>query len=261
MAIALRAVGAQSATFGASVTLALPVGWQAGDLHVMVIGCKYDTTAINTPTGWDRALEITGGAGAAGVDTGTVRAVVFNRVAQAGDANQLVNWAPNPSPLLGAIIGYSKGVGDPAWETPIVGATAADTTGSATSYGTVTGSQTVALSTGDWFGQFTIFNGDAGTPGTRTLTVPGVTLGTYVTHFNDAGTTSSDDARWDVGTAPYSSGSASGAPTLARTWTTGNASFAGATVFFRLRAASATPPPVWARVATSNPALHRASRW
>jgi hypothetical protein len=237
MAVGFRAAGAvATGVTDPTAAVGLPAGATAGDLHVLVINLKSSTVTITTPTGWTALTngEVTGGAGTVGTDAGPNRVAVFTKVMATGDAAPTVDLSAAPNSYQAYILGFTKAANE-TWA-DVVCASASDTSGSATSYGTVTGNATIDLTTGDWAGQVTGFNGDAGTPGTRTFAVPGVTLGTYVARVDDVATTQGGDLRTDVGTAPYSSGTASGAPTLARTWTTGNASFAGATVFFRVRA-------------------------
>lgn len=242
MAIAFRAAGTDTGSnTDPTSSVPLPVGWQAGDMLVWIVNVK-STVAITTPTGWTAPTDsnVTGGSGSVSIDTGINRVAVFFREAQAGDTATTLDLASAPNVSQTRILAYSKGAGE-SWAA-VVCASGSDTTGSATSYGPVTGSTTIDLASGDFIGQVTGFNGDAGTPGTRTFSVPGVTLGTYSADSSDVATTVGGDLRTDAGTAPYSSGTASGAPSYERTWTSGNAAFSGATVFFRLRVTAASTP-------------------
>lgn len=243
MTIGFRAAGTITTGISAGpVTPALPVGWQAGDLHVMCVVTKANPPpqVLRLP-GWSTPINasITGGAGTVGATSGgPIQVTLLTRVARAGDAAPSVTLTSSPTPLQIFILGYTKDAGN-VWA-PVVCTAAGDTTGSTTSYGTVTGPDTLVYAAGDWLGEFTGFNDDAGTPGAATLTGgTGVTLGTLVARVANVATTTGSDGMVDVRDAPYSSGTASAGPTFGQAFTgTPIANFSGATIFYRLREAA-----------------------
>lgn len=256
MAVGFRAIGAETAgSVDPTGTVGLPAGLAAGDLLVWFVNLKSATVAVATPAGWSAPANsnVIGGAGTLGADAGPNRVAVFFRVADGTESAATLNLSAAPDVSHSYVMAYTKAA-DERWEFPPECAMAADTAGATTSYGTVTANVVLSITSGDWLGQVTGFNGDAGTPGTRTLAAPGVTLGTYVARLNDDVTTTGFDLRTDAGDAPYSSGTTTTATTLARTWTSGNANFSGATVFYRIRAVPISQPAVVTAVATVYPA-------
>lgn len=90
----------------------------------------------------------------------------------------------------------------------------------------------------------TLYNDDAGTPGTRTAAWPGMTLGTQNVRHNNLTTSTGFDARYDLIDYLAPTGTSSGAPTFASAWTSAIANYCGATLFIRLRIGAPGPPTV-----------------
>jgi hypothetical protein len=227
---------------------------------ILIVGTKATLPpTLTTPSGWTApsANQISGGAGSAGADAGANQITVLYREAQAGDTVPTLTLSASPSPGHGIIAAFSKGAAQ-SWVAP-TGATAADTTGSTTTYGTVTGSVTLSLAAGDALCAFTNINGDIGTwadPG-GTMAEAGVTFSGQSLLFNDA-TSTGNDGRM-IGTwARFLSGSASAAPTLSISYTSGGSSTSGCSVFLKL-SATGTEWPV--PVVPPREALNRASFW
>jgi hypothetical protein len=119
MAVAVRAVGTV-ATAGSNTTASpgLPAGWQADDIHVIVI--ETENEPVPAMTGWSNV-----GSGTINLATGTVTALTVRwRRAVGGDTNPVV-----PTPGAGAgthiiarVIGFSgcPTSGDP-WDVTLFG--------------------------------------------------------------------------------------------------------------------------------------------
>lgn len=250
MAIGFRGGAAIASGTGDPTTApGTPTGLVAGDLVIMLVGTKAATPpTANTPAGWTAPANNTGtgGAGAAGVDTGPVRVTLFYREAVTnGEAMPTVDLSAAPSPWMIKVLAYSK-LTQEVWD-PVVCAVAGDTTGSATSYDPAASGTVISFAAGDWLGYGDMINGDAGTPTLPgTLTVAGVILGAGVSRANDP-TTTGNDGRLMTGDFTYVSGTASGGPDRAVSYVSANASMCGVTVFYRLRVTA--PPQLHAHLA------------
>lgn len=242
MAIAFVGAGTGAAGTSLPVTVGLPGSVQPG--HMMALVCltkNSPTPTINDLAGWTKPANYTieGGAGSDQANGGLVRMSVLFREFQAGDAAPSVDASASSNPRQFQIFAWSKTAA--SWEAPVcVGA--ADTTGSTSGYDPPAASS-VALRAGDWLGAATALNDDSGTPGTPTLTVPGVALGS-LTNRGGGSTGLGNDSRFACHDAPVVSGTPTGGPDVAWPFTSTIADFAGCTVFFRLRETpQSTPGP------------------
>ena len=220
----------------------MPTGWQPGDLLVLVVSSKAATPpTLTTPSGWTAPSSntVTGGTGTAGADAGPLRVTMVYREAQAGDTAPTIDISAAASPTMAVILAFSKGLSD-IWAAPVC-TTASDTTGSTTTYGTVTGASTIDLASGDMLCAVDGINGDIGTWSSPqgTLTVTGCTLSGTTVLVNQ-GTTSGNDGRLTGAYVTYTSGTASAGPARSITYTSGGASTSGATVFWRLRVSTSS---------------------
>lgn len=246
-----------------SVAVPLPTGSTAGDMLILVIATKAATAGVAAPTapgpggGWTALKTITGGTGGGSTSTGgQVWIGTWYKEMAAGEANPTTGtFTAAPSPYSALCLGHTKAAGE-SWVAPLGGG-GGDTTGSTTSYGTVTSDVSMGGAVGDWLTQITWYNDDAGTFGTRTLAWTGLTLAAYASNgFTNITNVNGNQARTDSGGANVTAGSGTAAPTFASTWTSAIANFSGATVFVRLRV---TPNPIPAQVVVSNQALIRAA--
>jgi hypothetical protein len=243
MAIGFRAAGTSASGIAdPSTAVGLPAGIAAGDLLVLAVTVKLSTVTINAPDGWTAPPNntITGGTGAAGADIGTIRTSIFTRVVVGGETAPVVDFSAAPSPWLARTFAYTKAANE-TWAT-VLCTGGADTTGSATLYGAVTGAANLAVTTGDWIGAATGINGDAGTPTTPgTLAATGATLGTAVNRANSTATVG-NQSRLLTDDRPVTAGPETAAPTYQVTFSAANAGMSGGTIFYRLRVDTATAP-------------------
>lgn len=243
MAIAFRSASPTPNTTAADPlgAPALPTGAASGDMILLLIWYKYDTTTIaSTPTNWTKPSnsETTGGAGAANTDSGVGRIALYTREYDGVWSMPTLDLSGVPNAPCAHAAAYSKSAGE-TWDAVVCG-TASDTTGSTTIFDPPASSTTIELATGDVLGEWIGINGDAGTPTVPgSLTVAGVTLGTLTNRINFDITTG-QDAAVELSDAPYSSGTASAGPNCSVDYTGAvNANMAGAVTFFRLRVTAA----------------------
>jgi hypothetical protein len=258
MAIAFRGVAA-IASGGATDPLSapsLPASTANGDIVLLFVIVKYGSGAggvtINTPTDWtllNNGEAANSGLTNSGNDAGNVRAAIFWRIKDAGWSTMpAVDLSGTPNATMRGAISYSLGGGE-TWGTP-EGATAVDDSVGSTGIDPAASGTTLAFASGDWFGSFAAVNGDAGTLGTHTATVSGVTFGTQNNRL-DGTTSSGTDLRGHVVDKSYSSGTASAGPDGALSLTTGSASGAGVMVFYKLALAGGDADASPAVIATT----------
>ena len=246
MAIGYRAAG----TVGTAITdpatsPGMPAGWQAGDLHILIVTSKAATPpTVTTPSGWLAPANntITGGAGTVGATSGGPnRVTLFYREAVAGDTAPAIDLSAAASPTMAVILGFTKGAGE-TWDAPFC-AVGADTTGSSTAYSVSPNPlPSMTLNAGDWLCTADALNDEAGTlslGAAGVLQHPFATEGTFVTHL-DSPTSTGNDSRLVVESRPITTGSATPSG-IQRSFPASGAvaNFAGCSVIFRLRATAA----------------------
>ena len=93
MTVALAATGGPTYASGATLnhTVTMPTGIVAGDLLVLFVAVKPDTSSITTPSGWTLQGTFSGGGGTTGIDTGPTKVAVFTREATGTDPAPTVN--------------------------------------------------------------------------------------------------------------------------------------------------------------------------
>jgi hypothetical protein len=107
MAIAFGAAG--SAVVGTtSLAVPHPTGITAGQLLVLFVASKYPENPPALPPGWWFVGSASGGAGAAGVDTGTALASFYIRVADGLETGNLSVSIPSGSSCVGQMYRYTK---------------------------------------------------------------------------------------------------------------------------------------------------------
>lgn len=107
MAFLFNTAGASSAGT-TSLTLAYPASLAQGDILVMCITNKYPTNAPTVPSGWIALAENqgNGGAGAAGIDTGTVYATIFIRISDGTETGNVSVTITSGNSAVGVIMSY-----------------------------------------------------------------------------------------------------------------------------------------------------------
>lgn len=229
---------ASTATSGSSITPAWPATVNAGDLGVLVVLSKRGVT-ISTPSGWtlDPNAEFSGGAGADGANSGTVKATVFYKVAAGTEDGTTVTVSfsgGTTNVVTGRIGTYQNATG--SWS--IAAANGADSAGGNSGW-TATTSSDPGITANDLI--IALFGCNSSTPthSAESLTTSGVTYGTLVEQL-DAGVASGDTVRFVLCEVPVSSGTSSGNTTFAGTASTNGTNYpAGPIILLRLREVSA----------------------
>ena len=237
MAIAYGSAAGASAWVGNSFSHGLPSATAVGDMLVLVVSIKSTTNTLpNAPTGWDKIGSASGGVGTFGVDTGPCGIAVYTKVATTAGA-QSVTIPSVPSGGGGSADGavlsmnFTKSAGE-TWATP-TGSVGVDTT-SGTSW-SITGDASMSVVAGDVVFEADILPSDAMTISSKTISIPGATLGantggssTPITAGNDNYTRTSYSAV---------TGAGSGVPTVTGTLNTASG---GPAVMVRLSVAAAS---------------------
>lgn len=217
MAWTYQSQSSAPATGTTSLAVPYPSGIAAGDLLVLGIANKYPANAPTTPAGWTLRSggQTSGGSGASGVDTGSVYASQYYRLADGTESGNLSVTITSGNAAVGVILRFS-----PAAGYTLDTANMQASNGSDNSAGTawsVTGGNSIspALSGGSTYVVVTGVNTDA-----YTFASHGFSCGTGVftrTERVDSGTTSGDDCALVVCEVQQSSGSASGNPVYTAT--------------------------------------------
>lgn len=74
-----------------NITPTMVTGFAAGDLLLIAVGVKPDTSTVNTPSGWTKIGEFSGGGGTTGIDTGPTKVLWFYKTAVGGDTAPTIN--------------------------------------------------------------------------------------------------------------------------------------------------------------------------
>lgn len=231
--------GGASASGTTSAAPTIPAG-AVGDLLVLCVANKYPTNAPSTPSGWIAPTnnQATGGAGAAGLDAGTVYSTIFVRVADGTEGATVTVSVTSGNSMRAFVCRYRA---------PTLGGyDYACTGGSDNSAGTswsVTGAANPGITAGDMVVVCSAANADTQSFSSEAVSATGITWGTS-NERTDAGWTDGDDGKIIVSDHPATSGTASAAPVFTMTASgTSGSQPAGASVFLRIR--EATIPAVY----------------
>lgn len=234
MTIAFVASGAL-ASGSTSLSVAYPAGLSSGDLLLLCVVNKYPVNGPSTPSGWTLVAQKSGGVGASGADSGSVYSTVFSKVADGTESGSLSVTITSGNSSLGRMLCYSNATG--GWD---IANTTDDDTVASTSL-----SFTFPANPGVTAGDFVVAacgaNGTSATYSSPSFTQTGITFGTP-TQRNGSGTTTGDNCDCIIYDVSVNSGTASAAPVFVATANTTFGNYpAGASVFVRLREASAGP--------------------
>lgn len=228
------AAGTGSAGVG-SCTPAHPAGLAAGDYELLLCTTKYPANGPATPAGWTKEYEAQGGAGASGVDAGSVLVTVFSRIATGSESGTVAVTATGSNVVLGRIYGYRKTDAAAAWAIGVVGG--ADNTGN--SNWSVTASAAIDLTVGDIVVIYTGCNSDGPSFSVFAIAATGITFGAQAARGGNLITTG-DDVQHICRDTTISAGTAVQAPVYTMTVSgAGVDSPAGVTAFIRLREVAA----------------------
>lgn len=227
------AFGAAGAVATGTTPLSVPIPSASdGDLLVLFVGNKYPTNGPSTPNGWTAPSnnQFSGGAGAAGADSGTVYITVFVKIKESTDTGNLAVTVSSANTSIARIFSVTKSAST-AWGWACAG-------GSDNAAGTswsVTAGANPGITANDLVFVGTCVNGNTDTATVEAISATGATFGTMVER-QDSGSNTGDDISLWITEHPVSSGTASAAPVYTATvGGTGSATAAGASLVLRLR--------------------------
>jgi hypothetical protein len=199
-----------TAASATSVTPTMPSGYTTGNLLVIVIGTKPDTSTPSTPSGWSLAGTSAGGTGSQGASTGPVRCTVFYKVATS---------ASETAPAI-TITSNNVSFAQSFYLTGTVGAfVLATAAGSDTTTGTgwsVTCSTNPGLTTNDFIFSIAVIGDDAATWSAEAATATGATISS-LTEINEYTTGNGNDIGGFIARGTVTAGTSSANPVLTAT--------------------------------------------
>jgi len=225
---------------GTSLTVTLPASPQAGDKHVIFVGCKPYNTTINNLSGWNRLTGAGGSNGtvASGTDVGSVIWEVFWRDWQSGDGNPTLSLT-GVNVALHCSWRIRPTAGGSTLDTP-VGCKGQDTSSDITYSATMNSNP--GITANDLILNMTVIAGNNSSFTLPTITATGTTLVAATESPATEGNTSTGNDLGASGSyASCTAGDASAAPVIG--WTLGVAQTGGgALARFRETAPSSAFP-------------------
>ncbi len=212
-----------------TLVIPYPTGIVAGNLLVLAVGNKYPPNGPAAPAGWTLVAngQASGGAGAAGNDTGNVYATVFVKVADGTETGNLTVTLTGANTSMGRIFRYTNAAGS-GWDY-------AATYGSDNTGGTawiVSSAADPGITAGDMLVVISAINTDAPTWTAESVSATGATFGTH-TERQDSGTGFGNDMRLVVSDHTVTAGTALAAPVYTMSASGGTPE--GASVILRIR--------------------------
>ena len=203
-----------------------------GDLLILIVGTKPDSTPATTPSGWTLLGSASGGTGSQGIDTGPMRVGVFYKVATSA------NEAPGAITITGnnvsaaSVYAFRPGAGNII---DIVGTGAADTTTGTPHSATMPVNP--GLTVGDALLAVGIIPTDVTTPSqfsAQTVSATGMTT-VNLTEIEEWDTASGQDMGGWVARGSVVTGTATAAPTVSATAGGTTTNVAGPIFLVRMR--------------------------
>jgi len=228
--------GTATSNTGNSITPNWPAGLAAGDYVILEVAQKYENRTVSTPSGFTFLGSHTGGAGAAGVDTGNIKILVYGKEADGTESGTFTvsSTGGTASTFFGRTFAFRKS-GGTTWSvgTAAIGADNSPGTLCSFTFDADPGIDTDDLCCVAW-----AVNSDAYTHGTHTFAATGLTVGAVSVPGNDA-VTAGNNLRAGFVKAPITAGPASAVATYTNTASSSGASApAGAAILVRLREVS-----------------------
>lgn len=211
-----------------SVAVAYPAGIAAGDMLLLCVANKYPTNGPATPSGFTTIVDGqgTGGAGAAGPDSGDTYATVFQREADGGESGTVTVTVTSGDCLYCAMVRFTKSAGTWSIAACNGGDTSSDTSFSAT------GNADPGVAVGDVLLSAMALNNNTATGSAHLITQSGATFNASVEILDNA-TSFGDNVGIKIAYHEVATGPGSAAPTYSATI---SAAGAGGAVIVRLRA-------------------------
>lgn len=212
------------------------------DLLLTTVVTKPDTATINTPTDWTLVGDVAGGGGSFALDTGPTRAAIFQRIKDAGWSTAPTVSITSGDSTAGRIWNIRCAAGktyDVACVTGVYGA------GGTTTNGTVVMGSDPGIQGGDLL--FGVYSSQSDSPtwSAQSVTVPGCVLAAGVEKTDVMESTNGFDVGGMVFIQNVTSGTSSGAPTVAAT---ASVATRGVVVLVRIR--EVDPPALTVQDAT-----------
>ena len=208
-----------------------------GDLLVLLVGTKPDTTPATTPTGWTSLGAVSGGTGTTGIDTGPMRVGVFWKIASSANETPGAVTVTGNNVSAAQIFAWSIGAGN---SVDVVMTGAADTT-TGTAF-TATMPVDPGLTVNDELLVVGVIPTDVTTPAqftAETVSAPGITTVT-LTELIEWDTASGSDMGGFVARGPVVTGTSTGAPTISATAAGTTTNVAGPLALVRIREVTLT---------------------
>jgi hypothetical protein len=233
--VALAATGGPTYASGATLnhTVTMPAGVVAGDLIVLLVAVKPDTSSITTPSGYTLQGTFSGGGGTTGIDTGPTKVAVFTREATGTDPAPTVNVT---STNVGWFTTHRITKTGSTWSVAAAGGTDA-TTGSAWS---VTAGTDPGLTAGDLALVASVIPTDVGAGAQFTaeaVSATGVSAWSAFTEVTEANTNVGNDIAGFVFYGTVTTGSSTAAPVITATASGTTTNVRGPSVLLRIREA------------------------
>lgn len=250
MAIAIGAQGA-SATGTTSMDVPYPASISAGELLACAIVTKYHPNGPATPAGWELSANGGGGAGASGVDSGTVDGRWIYKIADGTETGNLTITNASANAMIGRMVRLTKAASKNWGVASGIGSQNSATT----SWSVATTLTDILL--GDFVFAMAGVNGNTTSYSAEAITGTGLTLSSE-TERTDQASAQGDDLHLVTSNHIVSGSMTSGAATFSMTaaGSTGNTP-AGVVVLLRLRELDAfTIDPNGIATAESVPSPH-----
>ena len=221
-----------------TIAPAYPASITQGNMLVLLIGMKPSTAnsgSVATPEGWTAITSLVGAGGygaTLGVDTGNTNVFAFYKVAEGTETGSLLVRLSTINVAWAQIYRLTNATGN--WS--VAGTTGSDIVGDASV--SIAMSSDPGVASGDFILGAMVIPTDVTTPAqfsAQSFTQSGVTFGT-VTEISEPDTTTGNDLGGFVVRASVTSGTSSGAPTLAGTAGGTVTNVRGPGVFVRIRA-------------------------
>lgn len=209
----------------------------AAHRSLLFVGTKPETATVATPSGWTPVLDVTGGTGTTGADTGPTRLAVFSRDGTFSGAQTVTVTSGNTS--WGVILTASKS-SLMSWGS-IEATSGNDTTGASAAY-SATGAANPGWTAGDYVAVGICIPTDAHTGVTaQAVTATGISGGTTTSRaVADSGT--GNDIGGNLFDREGVSGAASAAPAVAATFTASTNTYGPCVVVFLREYTPINPP-------------------
>lgn len=239
MAISYRSISASSGSGITSTAYRAPATLESGDLILWFCVNKYAPAAPTTPTGHTLVMQVEGGDGTPGLDTGDVVAGWYSKVSDGTeDATTESISVSGGNSVTSRSVAFARDAGT-GWS---VAATSAEQTVAANTWTLATGNIDVAA--GDMLVIGVAKNSDRDLTHSYAISASGITFGTVTSAHTPVGTTNGDDVAYHIAYVPVTAGSGTVPLSITLTMSGSAGSTAGVVTVLRLRESGAGSTPV-----------------